>query len=78
MIIFFFKNIDNDGGIIIINNMDGNLNKQIKKILGNTLNIRNENPIINLPIEYLSDEEIDNLLQNAIIINNDNNNNNIN
>lgn len=58
--------------------MDGNLNKQIKKILGNTLNIRNENPIINLPIEYLSDEEIDNLLQNAIIINNDNNNNNIN
>jgi hypothetical protein len=61
-----------------MNNEGGNVNKQIKKILGNTLNIRNENKAVDLPIEFLTDEEIDNLLQNAIIINNDNNNNNVN
>jgi hypothetical protein len=62
---------------LVVINGGGNINKRIKKILGNSLNIDNRNKAIRLPIEYLTDEEIDSLIQNAIIINNDNNNNNV-
>jgi hypothetical protein len=41
------------------------------------VNIENRNEFLEVPLQYLSDEEIDSLLENAIIINNDNNNNNI-
>jgi len=67
-----------DSVVVIIQNKDGNINQEVKKMLGykTGLNIKVDNPDIELPIEFLRDEEIEALLEKAIIINNDNNNNN--
>ncbi|CAF0725316.1 unnamed protein product [Brachionus calyciflorus] len=66
-----------NGGVIVINNVNNNNNdNKIRRILsGEGVNINNNNSgvALNLP-----QEEIERLLENAIIVNNDNNNNNAN